>query len=80
MVTISYCVFYFSGLKEDKGTSSSTTASTLMMIGNHFRVLLFEFIVPLGLVFYFKCMLIQDEIDLNQACRRIIIIRYVFNN
>ena len=57
----------FSGLKEDKGSSSSTTAVTLMTIGNHLRVLLFEFIVPLGLVFYLKCMIIQDEISLDKV-------------
>ena len=42
-----------------------------MTIGNHLRVLLFEFVVPLGLVLFFKCMLMQDEIDLDQVCQPI---------
>ena len=53
----------FSGLKERRNTSTSA----ILTILNHLRVIAFDFLVPLGLVFYFKCLIFQDEVYLEKV-------------
>ena len=62
---------YISGSND--GTNIGRTG--LLTIGNHLRILFFEFFVPLLLVLYSKYIMVQDELDLLQV-KTVISLKY----
>ena len=64
----SHNVLIFLGVKEGR---KGSTAAAVLTIGNHLRILFFNFIVCVGLVFYLKCMIAQDEVDIRKVSHQI---------
>lgn len=58
----------FSGVKEGR---KGSTAAAVLTIGNHLRILFFNFVVCVCLVFYLKCMIVQDEVDIGKVSYQI---------